>query len=147
MRSCLGICETEGLLHGESRGRLWSHLAMQWSSGIPGEVLFLGHRALLLKLRLLHPHKEFAACRVRCGRSRSHEIHQEFRVAVVARRVGTHRALARYSLVMTDEILEKLVGTSLWLRPRSEYLLDMLRRWSSNRTIPSFASVLLERLW
>jgi hypothetical protein len=97
-------------------------------------LLLLSHRNLLLSLLGRAHHGRVGALRVR----RSHEIHQELSVAVVPLRVWLvsfmpPRALARNSLMMTEEVLHELIWTGgLLLWPRS---VQFLRRTSDGAVL------------
>lgn len=109
-------------------------------------MLLRGHRTLLLRqLRRAH-HSRVGALRIRGP----HEIHQEFSVTVIPCWVRwialvPARALTRNSLMVTEEILHKLIWTSsLLVRPRRVDFLRMLRWRTTCRAILSLTLHLLE---
>lgn len=118
-----------------------THLTLR-ATVISRKVGLLRHLSLLGELRA-HAHQQFVALGIwGC----SHEVHQEFRVAIVASSIGTTGALTGGTLALAHKILKKLLRASLLLGSRSMNLLYMMRRRSTERAFhSSIRPILLER--
>jgi hypothetical protein len=155
------LMSVERVFHGKARGRLLTHLALGSRPAVSSEIRFAiaklrGHlmrgalllrRLMLLMLLLLLGHSHHVLIwSLGIGRC-SHEIHQELCVAVISHHtlVRTTRALARSSLVLSNKVLQQLIGSCLRLRPGREDLLHVLWRRSAHAVAWS-ASILLERV-
>lgn len=169
--SYVHVWATVAVVHGWEAGWwLGTHGALSTArvTGVAGEVglslvelrdlCLLAHYVLLLLLLLLQQlmlyvmvlllevlRRRQLCLRALRFRRCPHQVHQELRVAVVPSRdhLWPTRALTGKPLVVTDKILQQLLGScSLRLWSRCVYLLDMLRRWPSQRPVTTICTVL-----